>query len=592
MPFDNGGPDAFGYRWEDNDNGGAPVYNWVDITSIGTRVNGLSDDNYVGPFQFGFQFPYYWYMADHCWIGSNGYINFSYAYNFAHPFSAVPSPDTMPHDLVCALTGDLDITQGGSCYYYSNNVDTFIVSWIDVPPFSNPPVLNDSTHTFQLILTSRDSSITFQYGENHGRFSEQGNLQDVIGIENVNGRVGLPYLVDNLPSARLWHDGLVVKFHPIPNPNFVVHDFGVRENMNETSGAVFVHNNATMTPRVLVKNFGNRAESNLIVNCQIRRTTVVYNITDTIPSLEPAQEMWLEFPTYTPTTIGTYRITFVTTLAGDEVGINNTKTSQMEVYSLPTRLRYDDGTPGGTGRSWNGDFSGFANEFVVPEPVRIDSIGFHVEGVVDSMPWSFPAVVWIVPDSSGQPQVSNIIAGDTVMVDTTNIGAWKNVDFTWADLVFNVNEKFYVVVIHQFQSTFTFSMDTSVPLSFRGWEYTGGLGPDRDRSVSDIMINAYADTATATGVDETPVPKAFSLAQNYPNPFNAQTTIKFSLRNESDVRLNIYNITGQLVEVISGHFAAGNNSVIWDASKAASGVYFYKMSVGDITETRKMVLVK
>jgi hypothetical protein len=92
--------------------------------------------------------------------------------------------------------------------------------------------------------------------------------------------------------------------------------------------------------------------------------------------------------------------------------------------------------------------------------------------------------------------------------------------------------------------------------------------------------------------DDYALPKSFSLSQNYPNPFNAQTLINFSLLKESDVTFGIYNIAGQLVDVISGHFNAGGNSIAWDASKISSGVYFYKMTVGDLSETRRMVLVK
>jgi hypothetical protein len=56
-------PDSFGYAWVDNDNGGSPVYNWIDITGNGVRVNGLQDDNVIGPVSLGFIFPYYWYRS-------------------------------------------------------------------------------------------------------------------------------------------------------------------------------------------------------------------------------------------------------------------------------------------------------------------------------------------------------------------------------------------------------------------------------------------------------------------------------------------------------------------------------------------------
>ena len=56
-----GGPDAYGYTWKDSYEADGPVFNWVDITTIGTQVTGLSDDNIVGPFVMQTNMPFYWY---------------------------------------------------------------------------------------------------------------------------------------------------------------------------------------------------------------------------------------------------------------------------------------------------------------------------------------------------------------------------------------------------------------------------------------------------------------------------------------------------------------------------------------------------
>ena len=87
--------------------------------------------------------------------------------------------------------------------------------------------------------------------------------------------------------------------------------------------------------------------------------------------------------------------------------------------------------------------------------------------------------------------------------------------------------------------------------------------------------------------------KSFALEQNYPNPFNPRTTIVFTLDKKSDVKLTIFNILGQEVATLVDEVRnAGNYPVIWDASNVASGVYFYKLSAGDLTHTKKMVLLK
>ncbi len=89
-----------------------------------------------------------------------------------------------------------------------------------------------------------------------------------------------------------------------------------------------------------------------------------------------------------------------------------------------------------------------------------------------------------------------------------------------------------------------------------------------------------------------PLPTAFAIAQNYPNPFNGKTMIGFSLPVESDVTVSIYSITGQLVEAIRNHFDAGEQSVIWDGSEMASGVYFARVSTGSESRTMRMTLLK
>ena len=70
-------PDAYGYTWVDSDNGGSPDFSWIDIPGSGVLVEGLADDNTVGPFDIGFNFPYYWYTVNSFYDGSNGYISFS-----------------------------------------------------------------------------------------------------------------------------------------------------------------------------------------------------------------------------------------------------------------------------------------------------------------------------------------------------------------------------------------------------------------------------------------------------------------------------------------------------------------------------------
>lgn len=97
-----------------------------------------------------------------------------------------------------------------------------------------------------------------------------------------------------------------------------------------------------------------------------------------------------------------------------------------------------------------------------------------------------------------------------------------------------------------------------------------------------------------TGIEEVAeIPDRFMLHSNYPNPFNASTTIVFDIPRPGMTRLEVYNVLGQKVEtIIEDWMAAGHHDVQWDASSFASGIYFYKLTAGDGTFSRRMTLLK
>jgi len=89
------------------------------------------------------------------------------------------------------------------------------------------------------------------------------------------------------------------------------------------------------------------------------------------------------------------------------------------------------------------------------------------------------------------------------------------------------------------------------------------------------------------------LPKEFALSQNYPNPFNPTTLIRYNLPVDCQVRLDVYNVLGQRVAtLVDGQQKAGYKVATWNAQDIASGVYLYKLTAGDFTSIRKMVLLK
>jgi hypothetical protein len=99
---------------------------------------------------------------------------------------------------------------------------------------------------------------------------------------------------------------------------------------------------------------------------------------------------------------------------------------------------------------------------------------------------------------------------------------------------------------------------------------------------------------TAIKTTKDPVANVFRLEQNYPNPFNPVTAIKFNIVTPDIVTLEVYNIAGQkIATLLKGvKMRAGEHSINWNGSSFASGVYFYKLTAGTLTETKKMVLLK
>jgi hypothetical protein len=83
------------------------------------------------------------------------------------------------------------------------------------------------------------------------------------------------------------------------------------------------------------------------------------------------------------------------------------------------------------------------------------------------------------------------------------------------------------------------------------------------------------------------------LGQNYPNPFNPNTTIRFSIPVETDVRLNVFNALGQEVaEIINSRLKEGYHEVEFDAGTLTSGIYFYRLEADKFVDVKKMIILK
>jgi hypothetical protein len=116
-----------------------------------------------------------------------------------------------------------------------------------------------------------------------------------------------------------------------------------------------------------------------------------------------------------------------------------------------------------------------------------------------------------------------------------------------------------------------------------------------DRNMNTSIYYRRNLTGNTIGLknENSEIPVEFMLYQNYPNPFNPVTTINYDLPVAGVVRLVVYDILGKEIHtLINEKQTAGKYKVTWDAGTYPSGVYFYKITTGDYSETKKMILIK
>ncbi len=190
-----GGPDAYGYRWKDSDDVGGPAYNWIEISSIGTVIPFTADDQNLGFFNLGFNFPFYGTDFSSFRASSNGWISFTNSTTGILNYN-LPSTSA-PENLVAPFWEDLNPTAGGAVYYHYDGTRA-IIEYNAVPRYSA-----GGPYTFQIHLYP-SGRIEFHYK------SMLSTVLDgaTIGIQNETKDAGLAPAF----NALYVHDNMAIRF--------------------------------------------------------------------------------------------------------------------------------------------------------------------------------------------------------------------------------------------------------------------------------------------------------------------------------------------------------------------------------------------
>lgn len=539
-----GGPDAYGYLWKDSNEPGGPVFGWIDITTTGTMVMGLGDDNVVGPIVMDTDMPFYWYARKNIWIGSNGYIAFNGG-NLASPFPLIPTSGGV-NDYVAGMASDLNFlgaNNPGRCYYLDLG-DTTIVSWIDVPFWSPTAPTYTGSNSFQIILNKLDSSITVQYLTQTG-LTQNTDLK--LGIESVAGSIGLQHSSNIYPIA-----GIAIKYYMPAATTLQILDATVGWNGQTGTGGIFRSRNGSSYQMLAsAQNVGNTDTGPFSFTGTLQNAGGATQITATQPigNIVPGLDTTVLFaPSWVPNPAGTYRFnTSITGLTNELVTLNNQLTQEVVVVdtTLATHdLKYHGTTDNGVGLSWNGGNGGvgvyikppYYPAYATHTTVRIVSnaglVGYTMKVYDDDAPGGLPGTLL----DSVQIAAAQVTVGDQVILLSAPL---------------TINSGGVYVQWYMLGANITIAQDITPPFSLQTYEVIDGVWAEyRDRTIQDFFLGLRLAQAPVNDVGCTGF---FGLADG--QAIGSQTAVRAWIRNFGNQPASAFDV----------HYRFGQGTVVTQA---------------------------
>ncbi len=401
-----GGPGPYGYVWYNSDHATRPAnYSWIDIEQNENYVDGLGDDNIVGPFNIAPAFNFYWYSVNQIHIGSNGYIGFK-PVQISSPFPSMPTNSYAKNNFIAGFMCDLNfapdtttIAPGGTianparCYFDDTPTQT-VISYINVPFWTDPnvsPTQQEWTgyNTFQIVLNKLDSTIVINYKDRD--IAVATNSNDIkVGIQSKVGSFGLQHSTGTYFDMFSPNIGMpnALRFDPSINPGLIT-DVAVDWNDNTENKGIFLSaDGAVYTLKTNIKNEGNMpfGGATVVANLSPQFSPPAVSNSATLNTLNAgADTTFILTNTFQPnsTVLGPH--TFLTMLSGATGDMDPTNNIlEQEIVVIDTtgtliNLTYAHSAGGGS-INWSGGNGGIAVYFKPPfYPALIKSTNFFIE---------------------------------------------------------------------------------------------------------------------------------------------------------------------------------------------------------------------
>lgn len=583
----SGGPDTYGYEWRDSNDPNGPTYSWLNIQDVGVQVNGLTDDNSSSQIAMGMDFHYYWYDVNQIVIGSNGWISFDQVSNIAHCFPIIPLAGGAADNYLAPLMTDLIMNAAGTnarvYYWFDSSNDRFVISYLDVPWWQQATPGYVGINSFQVILSTQDSSITFQYKD-----MEQLALADnaactedlIIGIENITGNIGLglTQYTENVPP-----DNYAIRFYPPTVALIAIPDATPVWNQNTGNKGFFVESGTNFTLQTDIKNVGNAditTDINVSVELEDLQLVQAFSSSDIISGLTAGSNSVLDLTPDANLSPGQYFFNTVLTNASDINPGNNTRITEVNAVDVSLTdvvLSFATQDIPDANVGWTG--GGGMGVFIEPPmyPCELTATDFFVAAGISGAS-EFTVEILAADGTDGLP--GTVLETVNVIADSYTADAWVNVPL--GSPVLLTSGGVYIAFIHGADGVFL-GTETAGPVSRQTYEFVGGTwAVYRENTAVDVLINGHFDFSATVGMDNQQKNNGLFI---FPNPSNGQFEV-VSKGNSNGVIVEVFNALGELVYQTDMQTAKLNI----DLEDRPSGIYIVRLKDDEHIVTLKVIL--